>query len=78
MTNNHSDHSAQVHYPSTDGYGNPIKIVATVPPVQDAALTSKYDLNRYLDKYIKDLKSKGLIQGVGYDIVFPHDSKWRH
>lgn len=68
---------AQIHYPSKDGYGKPIKIIATVPPVQEPAIANKYDLNRYLEKYIKDMKSKGLIQGTAYDIVFPHDAKWR-
>jgi hypothetical protein len=45
--------------------------------MQEPAIDNKYELNRYLEKYIKDMKSKGLIQGTAYDIVFPHDAKWR-
>ena len=67
----------QVHYPSKDGYGKPIKVIATVPPMQEPAIDNKYDLNRYLEKYLKDMKSKGVIQGMDYEIVFPHDAKWR-
>lgn len=66
----------QVHYDSVDGYGKPIKVIATVPPVQEKPIDSKYDMVRYLEKYIKDMKSKGVIKGK-YDIVHPHDPKWR-
>lgn len=66
----------QVHYDSVDGYGNPITVIATVPPVQEPAVDNKYDLVRYLEKYIKNMKAKGVIKGK-YEIVHPHDSKWR-
>jgi hypothetical protein len=67
----------QIHYGSKNGYGKPIKVIATVPPMQEPAIDNKYDLNRYIEKYLKDMKSKGIIQGTDYEIVFPHDAKWR-
>lgn len=67
----------QIHYSSKNGYGKPIKVIATVPPMQEPAIDNKYDLNRYIEKYLKDMKSKGVIQGTNYEIVFPHDAKWR-
>ena len=45
--------------------------------MQEPAIDNKYDLNRYVEKYLKDMKSKGIIQGTDYEIVFPHDAKWR-
>ena len=66
----------QVHYDSQDGYGKPIKVIATVPPMQEPALDNKYDLMRYIEKYIKNMKAKGVIKG-NYEIVYPHDAKWR-
>ena len=65
----------QIHYDSVNGYGKKVKIIATVPPVQEKPIDSKYDLLRYVEKYIKDMKSKGVIKG-NYEIVYPHDSKF--
>lgn len=66
----------QVHYDSINGYGKPIKVIATVPAMQDKAIDNKYELMRYLEKYIKDMKTKGVIRGK-YEIVYPDDPKWR-
>ncbi len=66
----------QVHYDSQDGYGKPIKVIATVPPMQEPPIENKYDLVRYLEKYIKNMKAKGVIKG-NYEIVHPHNAKWR-
>jgi hypothetical protein len=66
----------QVHYDSVNGYGKPIKVIATVPPMQEKPIENKYDLLRYIEKYIKDMKSKGVIKSK-YEIVYPHDPKFR-
>lgn len=67
----------QVHYDSQDGYGKPIKVLATVPPMTEKPINSKYDMARYLEKYLKDMKAKGIIKGMNYEIVYPHDPKWK-
>lgn len=66
----------QVHYDSVNGYGKPIKVIATVPPMQEKPIENKYDLMRYIEKYINSMKAKNVIKGK-YEIVYPHDSKWR-
>lgn len=66
---------AQVHYMSKDGYGKMVKIIATVPPMQEPGIDSKYDLVRYLEKYIKRMKELGVIKSK-YEIVYPHDPRW--
>lgn len=71
-----TDGRVQVHYDSVDGYGKPIKVIATVPPMQEPAIDSKYELMRYLEKYIKNMKAKGVIKGK-YDIIYPHDPRFR-
>lgn len=65
----------QVHYDSTNGKGQPIKIIATVPPMQEPEINNKYDMIRYVEKYIKSMKSKGIIKG-NYEVVFPDSPKW--
>lgn len=67
----------QVHYGSKDGFGKDVKIIATVPPMTEPAIENKYDLMRKIEKYIKDMKTKGLIKGNDYKIVYPHDPQWR-
>jgi hypothetical protein len=70
------DGRVQVHYDSVDGYGKPIKVIATVPPMQEPSIDSKYELMRYLEKYIKNMKAKGVIKGK-YEIIYPHDPRFR-
>lgn len=67
----------QVHYGSTDGYGKPIKVIATFPPLTQPAVDNKYELIRKIEKYIKDMKASGNIKGSDYKIVYPHDPQWR-
>lgn len=66
----------QVHYDSMDGYGKPLKVIATVPPMQEKPIDNKYDLVRYLEKYIRTMKANGVIKG-DYQIVYPHDPRFR-
>lgn len=66
----------QVHYDSVNGYGKSIKVIATVPPMTEPPIENKYELMRYLEKYIKKMKADGVIKS-NYKIVHPHDSAWR-
>ena len=75
MKENTDTTRAQVHYMSKDGYGKMVKIIATVPPMQEPGIDSKYDLVRYLEKYIKRMKELGVIKSK-YEIVYPHDPRW--
>jgi hypothetical protein len=65
----------QVHYGSKDGFGKDVKIIATVPPMQEPGIENKYDLLRYIEKYIKRMRELGVIKGK-YDIVYTHDPRW--
>ncbi|GEM_PF-4762392 len=66
----------QIQYDSVNGYGKPIKVIATVPPMTEPAIDNKYELVRYLEKYIKKMKTNGVIKGK-YEIVHPHEPNWR-
>jgi len=66
----------QVHYMSKDGYGKDTKIIATVPLMTEPAIENKYELMRRIEKYLKDMKSRGLITGNNYKVVYPHDPQW--
>jgi len=72
----HDDGRVQVHYDSVDGYGKKVKVIATVPPMQEKPIDNKYDLVRYIEKYIKNMKAKGVIKG-NYQVVYPHDPNFR-
>jgi len=76
MLNEETVGRVQVHYDSVDGYGKPVKVIATVPPMQENPIDNKYELFRYIEKYIKNMKAKGIIKG-NYEIVHPNDPKFR-
>lgn len=68
----------QIHYTSTSKYSQKTyQVIATVPPVQEDPIHNKAELNRYVTKFVKDMKTNGLIDGDQYKIVFPHDAAWR-
>jgi hypothetical protein len=44
--------------------------------MQENPIDNKYELFRYIEKYIKNMKAKGVIKGK-YEIVHPNDPKFR-